>query len=93
MAVDREVNYSIEIKTGTEWWAGTDADVYMTIYGSLRNTTSMKLSPKASNPFENGATDYAVIRTLNVGESSWIPCIMISDMHHGSYILHVTPFQ
>ena len=64
------VNYTVVVKTGTDFGSGTDANVYLTIYGSLRNNTAIQLTKGfPANPFENGDSDQFIITTLDLGKS------------------------
>ena len=64
------VNYTVIVKTGTDQFAATDADVYMTIYGSLGNTAAILLAKSSTNPFESGNSDRFLITTFDIGESN-----------------------
>ena len=63
----------VEITTGTDWWSGTDNDVYFT----LKDGKSYKLD-SAKNDFENGDTATYVISDNNINNKNMLNKFKIS---------------
>lgn len=62
------VKYEIIVITGDESGAGTDANVYITIYGSNGDSGKHRLRQKFRNLFERGRTDRFLVEMLDMGE-------------------------
>ncbi|XP_033890281.3 lipoxygenase homology domain-containing protein 1-like [Acipenser ruthenus] len=62
------VKYEIIIITGDEKGAGTDANVFITIYGSSGDSGKRALQQKFRNLFERGRTDRFIVEMLDLGE-------------------------
>ncbi|MGH0156164.1 UNVERIFIED_CONTAM: hypothetical protein FKN15_047648 [Acipenser sinensis] len=62
------VKYEIIIITGGEKGAGTDANVFITIYGSNGDSGKRALQQKFRNLFERGRTDRFIVEMLDLGE-------------------------
>uniref|UniRef100_A0A8C9PC10 Lipoxygenase homology domains 1 n=1 Tax=Spermophilus dauricus TaxID=99837 RepID=A0A8C9PC10_SPEDA len=62
------VKYEIIVTTGYEPGAGTDANVFMTIFGVNGDTGKRELKQKMRNLFERGSTDRFFLETLELGE-------------------------
>ncbi|XP_035234693.1 lipoxygenase homology domain-containing protein 1 isoform X2 [Anguilla anguilla] len=62
--------YKVSVMTGDVQGAGTDANVFLTIYGNLGDTGERKLSKSESNKnkFERGAVDKFSIEAVDLGE-------------------------
>ncbi|CAF1086227.1 unnamed protein product, partial [Brachionus calyciflorus] len=62
--------YTIKVLTGNKLGAGTDANVYINVYGEKGETGKVQLenSTTNNNPFEKGKLDVFNIETRNVGE-------------------------
>lgn len=63
--------YRVTVVTGTAAWAGTDANVYITMYGNIngRKTHSgERLLDNHANNFELGKTDVFNLETRDIGE-------------------------
>ncbi|XP_061116516.1 lipoxygenase homology domain-containing protein 1 [Conger conger] len=62
--------YKVTVTTGTESGAGTDANVFLTIYGNMGDTGDRKLSKSETNKnkFERGAVDKFSIEAVDLGE-------------------------
>ncbi|CAK6689415.1 hypothetical protein IFHNHDMJ_00603 [Synechococcus sp. CBW1107] len=57
------VDYKVDIYTGTSSGAGTDSNIFITIYGDKGNTGEIKLNPLISgNAFENGDKDSVILK-------------------------------
>lgn len=68
------VNYTVIVNTGINFGAGTDANVSMTIYGSLGNTNATQLAKSyPADPFENSNSDQFIIKAFDLGESNTTP--------------------
>ncbi|KAF3701896.1 Lipoxygenase -like proteiny domain-containing protein 1 [Channa argus] len=62
------VKYEIIVITGDEKGAGTDANVFITIYGSNGDSGRRQLRQKFRNLFERGRTDRFLVEMLDMGE-------------------------
>ncbi|XP_066499349.1 lipoxygenase homology domain-containing protein 1 [Hoplias malabaricus] len=62
--------YQVSVRTGDMYGAGTDANVFLTIYGDLGDTGERKLSKSESskNKFERGAVDKFSIEAVDLGQ-------------------------
>ncbi|XP_036382736.1 lipoxygenase homology domain-containing protein 1-like [Megalops cyprinoides] len=62
--------YKVSVMTGDVYGAGTDANVFLTIYGNLGDTGERKLSKSESNSnkFERGGVDKFQIEAVDLGE-------------------------
>ena len=61
--------YELEVFTADCTYAGTDADVFVVLSGSMRQTTERQLfrSSEHSDKFERGSTDRFILETTNIG--------------------------
>ncbi|KAL9984866.1 hypothetical protein ACROYT_G007207 [Oculina patagonica] len=65
----RTVPYEVEVTTGIQEGAGTDANVFITIYGSNGQSQEKKLKGNLfENNFEKGKVDNFVLQIMDVGE-------------------------
>ncbi|XP_004422559.1 PREDICTED: lipoxygenase homology domain-containing protein 1 isoform X1 [Ceratotherium simum simum] len=62
------VKYEVIVTTGYEPGAGTDANVFVTIFGANGDTGKRELKQKMHNLFERGSTDRFFLETLELGE-------------------------
>ncbi|XP_043937953.1 lipoxygenase homology domain-containing protein 1 isoform X2 [Protopterus annectens] len=62
------VKYEVIVVTGDEKGAGTDANVFITIYGSNGDSGKRALKQKFRNLFERGQTDRFMLEMLDLGE-------------------------
>ncbi|KAL5006870.1 hypothetical protein ScPMuIL_015676 [Solemya velum] len=62
--------YHVHVTTGKVWGAGTDANVYVILYGDQDNTGQMflKSSKTHTNKFEKGKTDVFDLEAVNIGD-------------------------
>ncbi|KAK5909734.1 hypothetical protein CesoFtcFv8_003637 [Champsocephalus esox] len=62
--------YTVSVRTGDMYGAGTDANVYLTIYGDLGDTGERKLakSENNKNKFERGEVDKFSIEAVDLGQ-------------------------
>ncbi|CAL8345253.1 unnamed protein product [Lota lota] len=62
--------YKVSVRTGDMYGAGTDANVFLTIYGDLGDTGERKLSKSESNSnkFERGEVDKFTIEAVDLGQ-------------------------
>ncbi|CAJ1070168.1 lipoxygenase homology domain-containing protein 1-like [Xyrichtys novacula] len=62
--------YKVSVMTGDVYGAGTDANVFLTIYGDQGDTGERKLSKSEtnSNKFERGAVDKFTIEAVDLGQ-------------------------
>ncbi|KAG7241182.1 hypothetical protein INR49_025925, partial [Caranx melampygus] len=61
--------YTIRIKTGDKKYAGTDANVFMIMYGTKDDTgiINLKASKTHKNKFERGMTDEFIVEAVDIG--------------------------
>uniref|UniRef100_A0A3Q2ZDP0 Lipoxygenase homology PLAT domains 1b n=1 Tax=Kryptolebias marmoratus TaxID=37003 RepID=A0A3Q2ZDP0_KRYMA len=66
--------YKVSVRTGDMHGAGTDANVFLTIYGDLGDTGERKLakSENSKNKFERGQVDRFTIEAVDLGQVSKI---------------------
>lgn len=62
------VKYEVIVVTGFEKGAGTDANVFITMFGSNGDSGKHTLKQKMRNLFERGKTNRFYIETLDLGE-------------------------
>ena len=63
------MNYEITVKTGSEIFAGTDANVYIYIIGTDgRSTEKLELVPRAGDAFGKSNTDVFSVTADDVGQ-------------------------
>ncbi|XP_006144481.1 lipoxygenase homology domain-containing protein 1 isoform X1 [Tupaia chinensis] len=62
------VKYEVIVTTGYEPGAGTDANVFVTIFGANGDTGKRELKQKMRNLFERGSTDRFFLETLELGD-------------------------
>ena len=68
-----EVNYRIEITTGTRIAAGTDANVYITIYDKDgHDSGEILLDDPGVNDFERGDTNTFLVTAINIEDLDYI---------------------
>ncbi|MCJ8735061.1 hypothetical protein PDJAM_G00242560 [Pangasius djambal] len=62
--------YEVSVRTGDMYGAGTDANVFLTIYGELGDTGERKLSKSETNKnkFKRGAVDKFSIEAVDLGQ-------------------------
>ncbi|XP_076139289.1 lipoxygenase homology domain-containing protein 1-like [Alosa pseudoharengus] len=62
--------YKVVVRTGDMYGSGTDANVFITIYGDLGDTGERQLSKSAtnSNKFERGAVDEFNLEAVDLGQ-------------------------
>jgi hypothetical protein len=66
----KATDYVIKTVTANKIGAGTDANVYLIIYGEKSQTEKLHLTKQSGSEklFEKGQTDVFTIKALNVGE-------------------------
>ncbi|XP_062291185.1 lipoxygenase homology domain-containing protein 1 [Scomber scombrus] len=62
--------YTVSVMTGDVYGAGTDANVFLTIYGDMGDTGERKLSKSETNrnKFERGSVDEFTIEAVDLGQ-------------------------
>uniref|UniRef100_G3T1Y4 Lipoxygenase homology PLAT domains 1 n=1 Tax=Loxodonta africana TaxID=9785 RepID=G3T1Y4_LOXAF len=67
---DKSTTFSVTIKTGDKKNAGTDANVFITLFGTQDNTgiTLLKSSKTNSDKFERGSIEIFTVETLDLGD-------------------------
>ncbi|KFP75955.1 Lipoxygenase homology domain-containing protein 1, partial [Acanthisitta chloris] len=65
-----ENTYEVRVLTGTMWGAGTDANVFLSIYGMERGDTGERQLKRSNNlnKFEKGQVDVFTIKAIDLGE-------------------------
>ncbi len=62
------MHYRWEIKTGTTWYAGTDANVYLSLRGDKASMAEIELNdPDDTNDWEKGDVNHGTIDTADLG--------------------------
>jgi len=62
------MHYRWEIKTGTSWYAGTDANIYLSLRGEKASMQEVELNdPDTTNDWEKGDTNHGTIDTADLG--------------------------
>ena len=61
-------HYVVSVFTGDVRYAGTDANVYITLYGEKGNTGSRQLTNKWKNDFERGQIDKFTLEAADLGK-------------------------
>lgn len=60
--------YRWEIRTGDTWYAGTDANVYLSLAGDKNNMKEMELNdPDSDNDWERGEVNHGLFETADLG--------------------------
>ena len=62
------VKYEVTVITGTEKGSGTNANVFVTIYGSNGDTGKRALTQRFRDLFEKGQTDKFTLEALDLGQ-------------------------
>lgn len=63
-------SYHVSVKTGTERHAGTDANVFVKLFGSKGDTGKLQLASadNTKNKFEAGRTDNFKLEATDIGK-------------------------
>jgi hypothetical protein len=62
------MRYRWEIRTGDTWYAGTDANVYLSLAGDKGSMKEMELNdPDTNNDWEKGDVNHGVFETADLG--------------------------
>ncbi|XP_071887382.1 lipoxygenase homology domain-containing protein 1 isoform X3 [Anas platyrhynchos] len=66
----KSTTYTVKVKTGDKKNAGTDANVFITLYGSKDDTgiVSLKASKINKNKFERGKVDEFTVESVDIGD-------------------------
>lgn len=85
-----EITYEISVKTGDIRHAGTDANVFLKIFGSLGDTGNLQLKATDSsiNKFERGRTDVFRIEAQDIGDVRLTDDAFFSSVSFISYLAH-----
>jgi hypothetical protein len=67
--LNSETEYTINVQTGSEMGAGTDANVFISLYGDQNKIVRHKLQKLASgeDPFERNKRDEFILENLDIG--------------------------
>uniref|UniRef100_A0A8C1KV82 Lipoxygenase homology domains 1a n=1 Tax=Cyprinus carpio TaxID=7962 RepID=A0A8C1KV82_CYPCA len=66
LEIEKLINYEVTVVTGDVWAAGTNANVFLQIYGEAGKTELIQLKSRSNN-FERGTTEIFRIEGLDVG--------------------------
>uniref|UniRef100_A0A672RND8 Lipoxygenase homology domains 1a n=1 Tax=Sinocyclocheilus grahami TaxID=75366 RepID=A0A672RND8_SINGR len=66
LEIEKLINYEVTVVTGDVWTGGTDANVFLQIYGEEGKTELIQLKSRSNN-FERGTTEIFRIEGLDVG--------------------------
>jgi hypothetical protein len=62
------MRYRWEIRTGDTWYAGSDANVYLSIAGDKGSMKELELNdPDSNNDWEKGDVNHGVFETADLG--------------------------
>lgn len=62
------MRYRWEIRTGDTWYAGTDANVFLSLAGTTSSMKEMELNdPSSNNDWEKGDVNHGVFETADLG--------------------------
>ncbi|KAF1608086.1 Lipoxygenase homology domain-containing protein 1, partial [Eudyptes chrysolophus] len=66
----KSTTYTVKVKTGDKKNAGTDANIFITLYGSKDDTgiVSLKASKINKNKFERGKVDEFTVESVDIGD-------------------------
>ena len=78
----KDTKYKIKVKTGTNYWAGTDNYIKLEIIGSEGRTDLCTLDHLFKNDFERGRTDKFTIKDIDVGRIEFIGLSMEQWLLH-----------
>ncbi|XP_036889676.1 lipoxygenase homology domain-containing protein 1 isoform X1 [Sturnira hondurensis] len=81
------VKYEVIVTTGYEPGAGTDANVFVTIFGANGDTGKRELKQKMRNLFERGNTDHFFLETLDLGELRKVRVEHDSSGYHSGWLV------
>lgn len=62
------VEYLIKVITGTKRLAGTDANIFLTLYGKYGASKKIHLIDKSKKMFEKGSVDHFKIQYKDLGD-------------------------
>ena len=81
-----DVEYTVTVRTSDVLGSGTDANVYIKLYGDLGDSGDVHLRQSVTNksPFQNNQTDVFNVRVLELGDLQ--KCVVWHD-NKGSSIL------
>ena len=72
--------YEVLVTTADKFGAGTDANVYITVYGKKGVSKKLQLKDRSKNNFEAGDTDRFHVRVDNdTGPLTKIRCVFLSS--------------
>nr|XP_021324886.1 lipoxygenase homology domain-containing protein 1-like [Danio rerio] len=66
LEIEKLINYEVTVVTGDVWAAGTNANVFLQIYGEEGKSELIRLKSRSNN-FERGTTEIFRIEALDVG--------------------------
>lgn len=79
LLVNLDVEYTVTVRTSDVLGAGTDANVYIKLFGELGDSGDIPLRQSVTNkkPFENNQTDVFNVRVLELGDLN--KCVVWHD--------------
>ena len=63
----RTVKYDVTVVTGDKFGCGTDANVFVTLFGETGDTGKRALTQKGRNLFERNQTDVFRLEAIDLG--------------------------
>ncbi len=83
------IEYKISVKTSTVFGAGTDANVFVDLYGDIGDSGGLHLknSTTFKDPFEGGHVDVFLHKVLDLGDIS--KCVVWHDNTGIIFILYI----
>ena len=80
-------SYLVSVKTGDVRGAGTDANVFVQIFGAKGDTGKLQLrsAENTKNKFERGRTDQFVLEAVDIGKVGYLK---LRDIDVSSKICH-----
>ena len=80
------LEYEVVVVTGDQKGAGTDANVFITIYGKNGNSPKLQLKNNSKNCFERNHTDMFVFKTQCCGPLEKIRYFLILKLCQNVFI-------
>ena len=83
-------DYEVTVTTADKFGAGTDANVFITVYGKKGTSKKMQLRDKSKNNFESGDTDKFQVRVdRDTGPLTKIRCIFYYTLRFYYLLIHI----
>lgn len=72
--------YEVQIFTGNQMNAGTDANVYVTLYGAKGTSARVQLRKSTRNNFEKGGKDSFRVTAADVGSIAKLKSVAFNQL-------------